>query len=217
MTELQEDINKLVEWAYNVNWISMLITVLWCASDTTTCKATISCVQSVVAKNRSTAGPMNHHHQRPQVVQETEKSCKTANWVLWLIAHIFRHLKNTDLVIPLHKSQVRPYLEYAVQFWSPHLWWDIDKTEKVQRRATKTILEIRNHIYHQRIRYLDFLSLGQERLRGQLIEVYINGFTTARARGLFDYGRYDRTWNNGGNLFQNISTHQLPNTFRQLK
>ena len=57
------------------------------------------------------------------------------------------------------------------------------------------IPEIRNHSYHQRVQDLDFISLVQRRLRGQLIEVlkYLNEFTTASARGLFDYDLNDRT------------------------
>ena len=68
--------------------------------------------------------------------------------------------------------------------------------EKIQRRATKMIPEIRNHSYHQRIQELELISLV---LRGQLIEVfkYLNRFTTASARGLFDYDLNDRTRNNG--------------------
>ena len=64
------------------------------------------------------------------------------------------------------------------------------------------IPEIRNHSYHQRIQDLDLFSLVQRRLRGQLIEVfkYPNEFTTASARGLFDYDLNDRTKNNGAKL-----------------
>ena len=71
--------------------------------------------------------------------------------------------------------------------------------EKIQRRATKMIPEIRNHSCHQRIQELDLISLVQRRLRGQLIEVfkYLNRFTTASARGLIDYDLNDRTRNNG--------------------
>ena len=43
-------------------WISMLINVLWCASDTTTCKATITCPINS-CRHRSTAGSRNHHQQ----------------------------------------------------------------------------------------------------------------------------------------------------------
>ena len=54
----------------------------------------------------------------------------------------------------------------------------------------------------QRIQDLDFISLVQRRLRGQIIEVfkYLNRFTTASARGLFDYDLNDRTRNNGAKL-----------------
>ena len=83
-----------------------------------------------------------------------------------------------------------------------HLRRDIDKMEKIQRRETKMIPEIRNHSYHQRIQDLDLISLVQRRLRGQLIEVckYLNRFTTAIARGIFDYDLNDRTRNNGAKL-----------------
>ena len=75
--------------------------------------------------------------------------------------------------------------------------------EKIQRRATKMIPKIRrNYSYRQRIQELDLISFVQRRLRGQLIEVfkYLNRFTTARARGLFDYDLNDRTRNNGAKL-----------------
>ena len=60
--------------------------------------------------------------------------------------------------------------------------------EMIQKRATKMIIEIRNHSYHQRIQDFVLISLVQRRLRGQLIEVfkYLNRFTTASARELFD-------------------------------
>ena len=65
------------------------------------------------------------------------------------------------------------------------------------------IPEIRNHSYHQQIQHLDQISLVQRRLRLQLIEVfkYLNEFTTASARGLFDYDLNDRTRNNEAKLF----------------
>ena len=74
--------------------------------------------------------------------------------------------------------------------------------EKIQRRATKMIPEIRNHSYHQRIQELDLISLVQRRLQGQLIEVfkYLNRFTTASAVGLFHNDLNDRTRNNGEKL-----------------
>ena len=72
--------------------------------------------------------------------KETEKSCKTSNEVLGFITHNFRY-KNKELILPLYKSLIRPHLEHAMQFWSPHLRLDIDKIEKIQKRATKLIPE----------------------------------------------------------------------------
>ena len=94
--------------------------------------------------------------------KQTEKNCKTANRVLGFIALNFRY-KKQELILPLYKSLVRSYLEHAVQFFFPHLWEDIDKIEKIQSRATKIILEIRNDSYHQRIQDLDLISLVQEK------------------------------------------------------
>ena len=51
--------------------------------------------------------------------QQTEKGCKTANRVLGFIARNFKY-KNIEMILILYKSLVRPHLEHAVQFWSPH-------------------------------------------------------------------------------------------------
>ena len=61
---------------------------------------------------------------------QTEKSCKTADRVLGCIAPNFRY-KNKELILTIYKSLVRPHLEHAVQFWSPHSKRDIDKIEKI--------------------------------------------------------------------------------------
>ena len=64
------------------------------------------------------------------------------------------------------------------------------------------IPEIRNLSHQQRIQDLDLISFVQMRLRGQLIEVlkYLNEFSTASARWLFDYEVNDRTINNRAKL-----------------
>ena len=84
----------------------------------------------------------------------------------------------------------------------PYIENETDEIEKIERRLTKMIPEIRNHCHHQRIEDRDLISLVQRRLRGQLIEVfkYLNEFTTASASGLFDYDLNNRTRNDGAKL-----------------
>ena len=61
--------------------------------------------------------------------------------------------KNKSIIIKLYKSLVRPKLEYCVQCWSPFLKKDIDKLEKVQKRATKMIEECKGMNYEQRLEF----------------------------------------------------------------
>ena len=82
--------------------------------------------------------------------KQIAKSCKTENRVLGFIARNFNY-KTTDVKLPLYKFFIRPHLEYAVQFWSPHLHIDIYKLERVKRKDTKVNPEIRNYSNQQRI------------------------------------------------------------------
>ena len=80
--------------------------------------------------------------------------------------------RETKLIIPLYKSIVRPHLEYCFQAWRPHLKIDIDKLERVQRRATQLIPELRILSYEDRVQQCKLTTLETRRVRGDQIEVF---------------------------------------------
>ena len=85
--------------------------------------------------------------------KQVKNSTAKASKVLGLIARTFDY-KNKNIILTLYKSLVRPHLEYAVSFWSPHYRGDIEKLERIQRRATKMVPELRNRTYEESLRAL---------------------------------------------------------------
>ena len=84
--------------------------------------------------------------------------CAKANSRVGLIKKTFTNL-NKNIIRLLHKSLVRPLLEYGSVIWSPHLKKDIIEIEKIQRRMTKLAPEIRNLPYKDRLQELKLTTL----------------------------------------------------------
>ena len=96
---------------------------------------------------------------------------RNANRILGLIRRNILH-KSKDVILRLYKSLVRPHLEYCIQVWSPYLRKDVILLEKVQKRATKMISELRDLSYEQRLHKLGLISLEKRRIRGDLIQAF---------------------------------------------
>ena len=132
---------------------------------------------------------------------KTSKQCisvsEKANKILGLIARSF-DFKSPAVINKLYRSLVRPNLEYAVSVWSPNLIKDVDRLEKVQRRATKLIPDIRNKSYENRLKYLNMFSLKKRRLRGDLIQAFkiLKGIDNIKVENVFTLNT-NQTRNNG--------------------
>ena len=196
--KLQEDLDKIAEWSktwqmpFNINKCQMLqigyqnkkhkydmlgksITVTPCVRD----------LGITVTTNLKFS-------------QHCNEAAKKANRMLGFISRNFTY-KSKDIVLPLYLSLVRPHLEYAVQFWAPHLQKDIRKLESVQRRATKLIPSLRSKPYEDRLRELNLFSLSKRRLRGKLIECFkiLKGFNNVDIKNYFTLAPLLPTRGNG--------------------
>ena len=80
--------------------------------------------------------------------------------------------KEKELIILLYKTIVRLHLEYCIQAWRAHHKKDIDMLEKIQRRATKMILKLRNISYEMHLKEYGLTTLETRRLTGDQIEVF---------------------------------------------
>ena len=87
-----------------------------------------------------------------------------------MIRRGFRN-KSRAVMLPLYKAMVRPHLDHCIQAWRPHLRKDIDRLEKVQRRATKMMEGLESYSYSDRLRILGLTTLETRFVRAELIEV----------------------------------------------
>ena len=108
--------------------------------------------------------------------KQAAAAASKGNQMLALIRRSFVCLDTVMLPL-LFKSLVRPHLEYGNLIWGPFNRADQKLVERVQRRATKLVPEIKHLPYQERLRHLNLPSLYHRRRRGDMIAVYqiLNG------------------------------------------
>ena len=109
-----------------------------------------------------------------------------ANQTLGIVNRTFSFKSIPSMKI-LYTSLVRPRLEFCVQAWSPYLRQDIEKIEKVQRRATRMIPQLKSCTYEERLARLELTTLEDRRIRGDAIQTFkmVYGFENIDAGHFF--------------------------------
>ncbi len=132
---IQEDLHEISDWSvkwempFNINKCQILqVGARNIKKDYEMCGIKIKSVHSVEDLGITVASNLKFS-------QQCNKSVKKANRMIGLIKRNLS-FKNKDVILFLYNSFVRPILEYAIQFWSPHHAKDIAKLG-VQRRTTK--------------------------------------------------------------------------------
>jgi hypothetical protein len=106
-----------------------------------------------------------------QFHDHVSKAVAKASRLLGLTRATFTCLDNVTMP-RLFTTMVRPHLEYGNVIWHPRFRRDSVEIEKVQRRATKLIPEIKHLPYDKRLRSLKLPSLQHRRRRGDMIQTY---------------------------------------------
>ena len=116
------------------------------------------------------------------------------NEILGLITRNITYKEKT-LIIPPYKAIVRPHLEYCIQAWRPYRKKNIDTHERIHRRATKVIPELRYLSYEDRLKECGLTTLETRRLRGDQIKVFkiLNGYENIDRNMFFSLNKNSRT------------------------
>ena len=158
-SHLQEDIDSLVAWSKDN---SLFLNPHKCAAIRFSLSGSVCHSYTV----DDTAIPTPESHRDLGIMVRGDLSwtdhyshiCSKAYSVLYMIRRSF---STVDVIVKrrLYVSMVRSKLSYCSQLWCPNLKKDILALERVQRRATKYILEDYTSSYKDRLVSLSLLPL----------------------------------------------------------
>ncbi|KAF2357471.1 Reverse transcriptase domain [Trinorchestia longiramus] len=212
---IQSDLNRLLQWVetWQMSFNIEKCPVMHVGANNRHFQHTLYAIPIEIVQQQRNLGVIvteNLKHNK-----QVEKNVKNSSRIHGFIARNFEY-KSKNVILPLYKELVQPHLEYTVQLWFPTLRKDVNKMEKIQRKATKMIPELRSLSYESRLQRLELISLEQRRLRGQLTETFgnLNCLNNVTLDGLFERDGNVRTRNNGKKLLlRNFKKFQSMNFF----
>lgn len=168
---LQEDLNRIANWSkeWLINLNASKCTVLHIGKSNPRLTYNLNSTSLMETKVQTDLGvKIAEDLKWEEHITSTTKKAKT---LIYLIRKAFGNL-TPDMVLRIHKTFIRPILEYAFQAWNPYFAKDIELLEKVQRRFTKIPRTLKHRRYEERLKMLRLTTLKDRRARGDLIETY---------------------------------------------
>ena len=116
-------------------------------------------------------------------------TCQRKTWALQLtVSWSFKPTCLDEVTVPrLFSDMVRTHLEYGNVIWSPRYQSESKEVNKIQRRPTKLVPNLRSLPYKERLSSLKLPSLMHRRQHGDMIQ-YVYNFMNSMDRiepGLF--------------------------------
>ena len=96
--------------------------------------------------------------------QHIASICTKARRITGLLYRRFYHNANSDTLLQLYRSLVRPHLEYASPVWNPYLHKDTKQLENMEKFALRMITRKWDAGYQELLDTLGTPSLGTRRL-----------------------------------------------------
>ena len=190
ITLLQDDLNRLTRWSnqWKLRFNASKCQVLRIGEHRSLCDRPTYCLQGIelnnVEEQRDLGVLVDSHLNFEKHIKQCVKKAY-GSW--WIIKRTFDKLRPKVFNL-LFKTYVRPHVEYCPQVWSPYKKGLIQKIEKVQRKATKTVVGLSELSYSERLRRLHLPPLQERRERGDLIQVHkiINKLNDVDLNHLFE-------------------------------
>ena len=82
------------------------------------------------------------------------------------------HFLDKDLIRKIITAMIRQKLEYAEVIWFPNKKNPVLKLERIQRIATKMVIELENLTYEEKLIEVHITALKERREKDDLITIY---------------------------------------------
>ena len=169
--QLQRDLEALANWSrrWKLPFNPAKCTILHLGSQNVQAEY---CIEGSALRRVESEGDLGVRvDQLLKFKEQAAAAVGRANRTLGLIKHSFVHLDSKTLPL-LYKAMVRPHLEYCNQVWGPFNIADMKLVERVQRRASRLVPELRHLPYEERLKKLRLPSLQYRRRRGDMVLMY---------------------------------------------